>query len=145
MLEIAKEDVISKEEKVGESIPEKAPLTQELLNDLISQIKTKWEREEKSLELAVINQELKLEGSAIQMSVVGHVQEERANKMIPELIGFIKKEGNVAEVSVKLEVKEEQDKDKKKAFTDSEKFELLKQKHGALAELQRKFGLDTDY
>lgn len=105
----------------------------------------KWEREEKSLELAIINQELKLKGTVIPLVVVGHVQEERAHKMIPDLVGFIKKEGNIAEVSFQIEVKEEQDKDKKKIFTDSEKFEFLKQKHGALAELQRKFGLDTDY
>ncbi|MDN3205492.1 hypothetical protein [Algoriphagus sediminis] len=128
-----------------ESAPKKIELNQTLLDDLISQIKVKWEKEEKSLDLAVINQELKLNGSTVTIVVVGHVQEERANKMIPELVGFIKEKGNVREISVKVEVKEEQDKDQKKIFTDSEKLEFLKQKHGALAELQRRFGLDTDY
>ncbi len=116
-----------------------------MFNDLIDKIRDKWGAEDKQLDLAVINQELIFQGSEVTLKVFGHVQEERAQIMIPSLVQFFREEGKVMDISFKLEVREEEDKSQRKAYTNSEKFELLKQKHGALAELQRKFGLETDF
>ena len=132
-------------EEAKEKNVERVSLTYPLFNQLIEGIKDKLTQEDKNLELAILNQELEFHESEVSIQVFGHVQEEIAKKMIPSLVHFFREEGKVSEISFKLDIQEEADQSANRMYTNSEKFEYLKKKHGALAEFQRKFGLDTDF
>lgn len=132
-------------EEAKEKNVERVPLTYPLFNQLIEGIKDKLTQEDKNLELAILNQELEFHESEVSIQVFGHVQEEIAKKMIPSLVHFFREEGKVSEISFKLDIQEEADQSANRMYTNSDKFEYLKKKHGALAEFQRKFGLDTDF
>ncbi|MFC3878545.1 hypothetical protein ACFOSV_00065 [Algoriphagus namhaensis] len=132
-------------EEAKEKSVERVSLTPPLFNQLIEGIKDKLTQEDKNLELAILNQELEFHESEVSIQVFGHVQEEIATKMIPSLVHYFREEGKVSEISFKLDIQEEADQSANRMYTNSEKFEYLKKKHGALAEFQRKFGLDTDF
>lgn len=132
-------------EEAKEKNVERVSLTYPLFNQLIEGIKDKLTQEDKNLELAILNQELEFHESEVSIQVFGHVQEEIAKKMIPSLVHFFREEGKVSEISFKLDIQEEADQSANRMYTNSDKFEYLKKKHGALAEFQRKFGLDTDF
>jgi hypothetical protein len=76
---------------------------------------------------------------------MGHVQEEIALKMKPELIRIIKELASVNHFKLELAVKEELESERNKLYTSSDKLNYLLKKNGALGEFQRMFGLETDY
>lgn len=143
----AKAEIESKEKErqADEQSSDRVELTPELFKSLISQIKEKLETEDKNLELAILNQELEFHSSEVSIQVFGHVQEEIAKKMIPSMVQFFRESGKVSSISFKLDIQEEEDQSAQRMYTNSEKFEYLKKKHGALGEFQRKFGLQTDF
>lgn len=101
--------------------------------------------EDKRLELAILNQDLEFHETEVRIQVFGHVQEEIAKKMIPSMVHFFREEGKVTKISFQLDIREEVQTSAQRMYTNTDKFEYLKKKHGALAEFQRKFGLQTDF
>lgn len=97
------------------------------------------------MELAILNQKIMVLGNEICLEITGHVQEEIALKMKPDLLSMIRDFTGLKRVSMKLEVKEEIETGKNNLYTSSDKFNFLKNKHAALAEFQRRFGLETDF
>ena len=95
--------------------------------------------------MAILNQPLNLDGTEVPLQVMGHVQEEIAQKLIPELVQMFRKQGKVQKISFRIEVKEEMETTKERLYTNSEKLDFLKKKHPALGEFQRRFGLETDF
>lgn len=121
-------------------------LTQALLNAHIFSIQEHFKKAGKNLELAILDQEIKVrDGGELVLEVVGHVQEEIAGKMKPELVSLIRQFTGVDRVIIAIELKEEVESTTPKLYTNSDKFNYLREKHPALAELQRKFGLETDF
>lgn len=132
----------TEEQSSGE---EKVALTQALLDQLFPKIKARLKAENKNLELAILNQPLTLEGTEVPLEVMGHMQEDIALKLIPDLVQTIRGMGKVEKISFRIEIKEELEVTKERLYTNSEKLEFLKKKHGALTEFQRRFGLETDF
>lgn len=97
------------------------------------------------MELAILNQKIRVLGNEICLEITGHVQEEIALKMKPDLLTMIRNLTGINRISLKLEVKEEIETGNNKLYTSSDKLNFLKNKHGALAEFQRRFGLETDF
>lgn len=97
------------------------------------------------MELAILGEAIRIKLDAVILEVVGHVQEEIALKMKPELVRIIRELGNVNHFKVELEVKEELESERNKLYTSTDKFNFLKEKHAALGEFQRRFGLETDF
>uniref|UniRef100_UPI0025D89D13 DNA polymerase III subunit gamma/tau n=1 Tax=Algoriphagus sp. TaxID=1872435 RepID=UPI0025D89D13 len=120
-------------------------LTQEMLDEVMPKVLDYFKNQNKVLELAVLNQPSKMEGHEICFEVMGHVQEEIAQKMKPELLTLIRDLTGAGKIGIKLVVKEEMESTNNKLYTSSDKFRFLKEKHPALAEFQRKFGLETDF
>ena len=147
--EKAKEEVVvEKKEVVVESVEVNKPktvLTQEMLDSRLFEIRDFYKQANKNLELAILDQKIKVVDSVISLQVMGHVQEEIANKIRPELTGLIRKLTGADSFSIQVELKEEVESLGPKLYTNSDKFNHLKAKHPALAELQRKFGLDVDF
>lgn len=121
-------------------------LTQVLLDAHIFSIQEHFKKVGKNLELAILDQEIKVrDGGELVLEVVGHMQEEIAGKMKPELVSLIRQFTGVDRVVISVELKEEVESNTPKLYTNSDKFNYLREKHPALAELQRKFGLETDF
>ena len=121
-------------------------LTQELLDRHIFSIQEDFRKADRKMELAILDQSIKVrDGSEVILEVMGHMQEELASKMKPDLVALIRQFTGAERVVITLEVKEEVDNGKPKLYTNSDKLNFLRQKHPALAEFQRKFGLDVDF
>ncbi|PZX49368.1 hypothetical protein [Algoriphagus chordae] len=145
----AKDELQNAESKKSEEVVEVKvagrDLTQELLDDIFDQVKEHFQNLGKSMEVAILGQSIKMKNGIVFLEVMGHVQEELALKMKPELIRIVREIGNVNHFSVELEQKEELESERNKLYTSSDKFKFLKEKHAALGEFQRRFGLETDY
>jgi hypothetical protein len=120
-------------------------LTQEIFDGVLPKILEQFKTQNKGMELAILNQPIKIIENEICLQVTGHVQEEIALKMKPDLLVLVKEMTGLNRVSLRLEIKEELDTNKNMLYTSSDKFNFLKTKHAALAEFQRVFGLETDY
>lgn len=122
------------------------PLTQKLFDLHIEAIRAHFKSADKNLELAILDQGIKVRPSGeVILEVVGHMQEEIAGKLKPELVGLIRQFTGVDRVLISVELKEEVDNGKPKLYTSSDKLNYLREKHPALAELQRKFALEADF
>ncbi|OOG78675.1 hypothetical protein [Algoriphagus sp. A40] len=139
--------VVSSQEKLeikplGSSIT----LTQELFDLQIFSIQEHFRKADKNLELAILDQPIKVrDGGEVILEVMGHMQEEIAGKMKPDLVGLIRQFTGAERVLITVEVKEEVDNGKPKLYTNTDKLNFLREKHPALAEFQRKFGLEVDF
>jgi hypothetical protein len=121
-------------------------LTQELFDLHIDAIRDHFKRADKNLELAILDQGIKVRtGGEVILEVVGHMQEEIAGKMKPELVGLIRQFTGADRVLILVELKEEVETNTPKLYTSSDKLNYLREKHPALVELQRKFGLEADF
>ena len=121
-------------------------LTQELLDRHIFSIQEDFRKADRKMELAILDQAIKVrDGGEVVLEVMGHMQEELASKMKPDLVALIRQFTGAERVVITLAVKEEVDNGKPKLYTNSDKLNFLRQKHPALAEFQRKFGLDVDF
>lgn len=122
------------------------PLTQELFDQYIDSIRAHFRKLDKNLELAILDQGIKVrDGGEVILEVVGHMQEEIAGKMKPELVGLIRQFTGADRVLILVELKEEVETGAPKLYTSTDKLNYLREKHPALAELQRKFDLEADF
>lgn len=144
-VEASKAEVQTTKVEVVEEVREEVPLTQEMLDTCSYELKEHFRAAGKKLELAILDQHIKLQGTQVKLGVMGHVQEEIANKMRPELTGLIRRLTGANKFSIKVEISEEVESTGPKLYTNTDKFNFLKEKHPALMELQRKFGLDVDF
>lgn len=121
-------------------------LTQQLLDMHIFSIQEHFRVADKKFELAILDQQIQVrDGGEVILEVMGHMQEEIAGKMKPDLVSLIRQFTGADRVQISVEVKEEVDNGKPKLYTNSDKLNFLRQKHPALAEFQRKFGLEIDF
>ncbi|WP_425635778.1 hypothetical protein ACPUEN_10155 [Algoriphagus yeomjeoni] len=120
-------------------------LTQEILDQVFPQVREHFQKLGKSMELAILGQSIKMNSNTVILEVMGHVQEEIALKMKPELVRIIRELGKVNHFKVEVEIKEELESERNKLYTSTDKFNFLKEKHPALGEFQRRFGLETDF
>lgn len=133
------------EEVVSAPVQEAVVLTQAMLDQVIHTVQDHYRQSNKNLELAILDQPIKVVNGEVFLQVMGSVQEEIANKMRPDLVGLIRKLTGANQLSIFLEHKEELHDDRPKLYTNTDKLRFLREKHPALAELQRKFGLDVDF
>ena len=130
---------------VSKPVQETVQLTQEMLDQVIHAVKDHYQQANKNFELAILDQPIKVINGEVFLQVMGSVQEEIANKMRPDLLGLLRKLTGANQLSVSVEHKEELQEDRPKLYTNTDKLRYLRDKHPALAEFQRKFGLDVDF
>ncbi|WP_192085322.1 hypothetical protein [Algoriphagus sp. Y33] len=133
-------------EEVVEVIQKGRDLTQGILDEVFPNVREHFQKLGKSMELAILGQAMRMNGEGkVVLEVMGHVQEELALKMKPELVRIVRELGKVNQFKVELELKEELESERNKLYTSTDKFNFLKDKHAALGEFQRRFGLETDF
>ncbi len=149
--EKARESEESKEALKQETVeakpsPSAVALTQELFDRHIFSIREHFRIADKKLELAILDQPIQVrKGGEVVLGVMGHMQEEIAGKMKPDLVGLVRQLTGADRIAVTIEMKEEVDNGQPKLYTNTDKLNHLKKIHPALGELQRKFGLEVDF
>ncbi|GAB3236396.1 hypothetical protein GCM10027454_43400 [Algoriphagus aestuariicola] len=121
-------------------------LTQELFDQHVYSIQEHYRKADRKFELAILDQPIKVkDGGEVVLGVMGSIQEEIAGKMKPELVALIRQFTGADRVIITVELMEEIDNGKPKLYTNTDKLNFLRDKHPALAEFQRKFGLEVDF
>jgi hypothetical protein len=120
-------------------------VTQSMLDQAIPAIKEYFITSNKNLELAILDQSIRVNQGEIFLEVIGSVQEEIANKMKPEFLDLVRKLTGANQLSVSIQHREELVEERTKIYTSTDKLRFLKDKHPALAELQRNFVLEVDF
>jgi hypothetical protein len=133
------------EEPMPLPVQEAVVLTQGMFDQVIHAIKDHYLLANKNFELAILDQPIKVINGEVFLQVMGSVQEEIANKMRPDLLGLIRKLTGATQLSIAVEHREEILDARPKLYTNTDKLRFLREKHPALAEFQRKFGLDVDF
>ena len=125
----AKDELQNAKRKVSEEVVEVKvegrDLTQQILDEVFSQVIEHFQKLGKSMEVAIIGQSIKMKNGIVMLEVMGHVQEELALKMKPELIRIIREIGNVNHFKIELELKEELESERNKLYTSTDKFNFL--------------------
>ncbi len=138
--------VMTQDEEEIKPIGSSLVLTQELYDLHIFSIREQFSLANKQMELAILDQRGKVrEGGQLVLEVVGHMQEEIVAKMKSELVRLIRKYTGADRVQIGIELKEESGSDKPMLYTNTDKLNFLREKHPALKEFQRKFGLEVDF
>lgn len=120
-------------------------LTQEVLDLAMPRIRASFQDAGKSMELAILGQEIKIVDGQLVLEVMGQLQEDLADKMKSELIRMLREITKSTKVTIKLEVKEELQSNVNRLYTSTDKLNHLKTIHPALSEFQKRFGLETDF
>ncbi len=120
-------------------------LTQEALDLAMPRIRGYFQDLGKSMELAILGQEIKIVDGLLILEVMGQLQEDLADKMKSELIRMLREITKCTKVTIKLEVKEEMQSNANRLYTSTDKLNHLKTIHPALGDFQRRFGLETDF
>jgi hypothetical protein len=137
-----KPDIPSEEKMAVTSVP----LTQHLFDLHSYSIREQFRLAGKNMELAILDQPITVrDGGEVVLEVMGHVQEEIAGKMKTELVRWIREFTGASRVVISVELKEELPSGKPMLYTNTDKLNFLREKHPALAEFQRKFGLEVDF
>ncbi|WP_231955563.1 hypothetical protein [Aquiflexum balticum] len=110
---------------------------QEIIEDLKSQHKT--------LEVTVLKQSFILEGETITYHLNGEIQQDIFLKIKNDILGILRRKLNNYSIHLESEIKEDDESSKKKLYTSTDKLHYLLEKSPALAELKKRFGLETDF
>lgn len=120
-------------------------LTQEALDLALPRIRASFQDAGKSMELAILGQEIKIVEDQLILEVMGQLQEDLADKMKSELVRMLREITKSTKVTIKLEVKEELQSNVNRLYTSTDKLNHLKTIHPALSDFQNRFGLETDF
>ncbi len=138
---VVKEEVVEVKRVVSD-----VELTQALFDQHVYSLQEHFRKAGKKIELAILDQPIQVkDGGEVVLGVMGSIQEEIAGKMKPELVGLIRQFTGADRVTITVELVEEVDNGRPKLYTNTDKLNYLRDKHPALAEFQRKFGLEVDF
>lgn len=141
----------AKEEKPQENAGEETQLgndsfdlnkVQNALLDIIDVYKEK----ENNLEVTVLKQPVEIQENTITFKLNAEIQKDIFQKLRPDLNLLLRAKLNNHLVHLDCVINEDEETNgKRKLYTNTDKFNYLKEKSEALVELQRRFGLDTDF
>ncbi len=154
----AKKMALEKPKEVQESvseikeatIPVKQPqLAEEFdlekLQQVLEAVIDQYRSQHKNLEVTVLKQPVFLDQETVTFKLNGEIQQDIFYKIKPEVLQVIRRKLNNYSVSMEAVIVEEEVEGQKKLYTSTDKLQYLKEKSPALVELQRRFGLETDF
>jgi len=112
---------------------------------MLEEVVSEFKQQKKHLECTVLKQPFEVEGHKVTFLLNGELQEHLFNKLKPELVGIVKKKLQNDLVELAFEIREEAVSEEKKLYTSTDKLAYLTKKSPALKELQKRFGLETDF
>lgn len=132
-------------EVVKDTVEVSIPLTEESLKTALDEVIISFKENHKNLETAVLKQPYEIKGSQVIFLLGGGIQEDVFGKVKPELTRLLRKKLRHAALEVSFEIREEAVDPAKNLYTSREKLTYLLGKSPALKELQKRFGLETDF
>jgi hypothetical protein len=117
------------------------PTLQGVVNDIIDEFK----KGQKSMEVTVLKQPIGLVDEEVTFYLNGDLQVDIFTKIKPELTGLLRKRLSNYKIDVLFEIKEDAVSKGQKLYTSTDKLNYLREKSPALKELQKRFGLETDF
>lgn len=116
------------------------------LNSILQEIILNYKEQHKNLETTVLKQPVELKGETITFKLNGEIQQDIFQKIKPEVFQLLRRKLNNYSIHLESVIVEEEAGDgKKKLYTSTDKLQYLKEKSPALVELQKRFGLETDF
>lgn len=115
------------------------------LKNVLFEIVEEYKLSHKNLEVTVLNQPYRLEGEKITFLLNGEIQLDIFNKNRFEVLNLLRRKLNNYTISIEAQIQEDAVPEGLKLYTSSDKLNYLLEKHGHLRELQKKFGLETDF
>src|SRR5690606_10220328 len=114
---------------------------QEVLEDILQEYKKRG----KSMEIAVVKQPFEIDQEKIVFFLQGELQKDIFIRLKPELTGFLKKALQNHSLEIAFEIREQVADRVSTLYTSTDKLRYLREKSPALKELQKRFGLETDF
>ncbi|KEO74365.1 hypothetical protein [Anditalea andensis] len=114
---------------------------QGVVNDIIYDYKEQG----RSMELAVLKQPFDLRDNVAVFKLIGEIQKDIFNKAKPDILKLLRKKLNNYKIDLNFEINSEAINPGKKLYTSTDKLNYLREKSPALKELQKRFGLETDF
>lgn len=115
------------------------------LNSILQEIIFTYKEQHKNLETTVLKQPVELTGETITFKLNGEIQQDIFQKIKPEVFQLLRRKLNNYSIHLESVIVEEVIDGKKKLYTSTDKLQYLKEKSPALIELQKRFGLETDF
>ncbi|PSL03892.1 hypothetical protein CLV48_106133 [Cecembia rubra] len=115
------------------------------LNSILQEIIFTYKEQHKNLETTVLKQPVELTGETITFKLNGEIQQDIFQKIKPEVFQLLRRKLNNYSIHLDSVIVEEVIDGKKKLYTSTDKLQYLKGKSPALIELQKRFGLETDF
>jgi hypothetical protein len=97
------------------------------------------------METAVIKQPFEINGQQVLFFLNGEIQKDIFLKLKPELTLLLRQSLQNYKVEISFKIKEEVGSNVRRLYTSTEKLMYLREKSAALKELQKRFGLETDF
>lgn len=139
--EEVKKEAVTVVEKLGNDEFDRGDVDN-ALSEIIENLKSRG----KSIEITALKQPFELTENSITFKLIGEIQEDAFQKIKPELLKTFRQKLNNASLTLAAEITEEsEDPSVRKLYTNSDKFAYLLEKSPALKELQKRFGLETDF
>lgn len=114
---------------------------QEVLDKVIQEFKEMGN----NMEISVIRQPFEIRGEKIIFLLNGEIQKDIFVKLRPELTGRLRRFLQNRNVEVSFQINPQPVSTASKLYTSTDKLLYLREKSPALKELQKRFGLETDF
>lgn len=112
---------------------------------VVNDIMYDYKEQGRSMELAVLKQPFELKGNEVFFQLAGEIQKDIFSKAKPDILKFLRKKLNNYKIELNFEINVEAVSPGKKLYTSTDKLTYLRDKSPALKELQKRFGLETDF
>lgn len=134
----AKEDTLLSEK-------DQEPFDQFKFQDVLEDIILKFKKAHKNMEISVLRQPFKVINEKVVFMLNGEMHKDIFIKIRPEITGLVRNALRNSRVDLAFEIKEDEEDLTKRLYTSTDKLNYLKGKSPALKELQKRFGLETDF
>ena len=115
------------------------------LQEVLFEIAEEYRSNHKNLELTVLKQPVSLDNETVTFHLNGELQQDIFLKIKTDILSKLRRKLNNYSIHIEQEIKEEELDGKRKLYTSSDKLSYLIEKSPALIELQKRFGLETDF
>ncbi len=121
------------------------PFDQQKFQAVLDEIIHKFKAMHKNMEISILRQPFSIDGEKVTFFLSGEIQADLFLKVRPAITVLIRDSLKNQKVDLAFEIKEEAVNATPKLYTSTDKLNYLREKSPALKELQKRFGLETDF
>ncbi|GGF41383.1 DNA polymerase III subunit gamma/tau [Echinicola rosea] len=130
---------------IDQSEVQRTPFDKGKLGAVLEDVIAGYKQQKRLIESTLLKQPFEVNENSVKFFLNGELQEHRFSQLRPELIGIFRKKLENDFVEINFEIKEDAVSEESKLYTSTDKLAYLTKKSPALKELQKRFGLETDF